>query len=319
MALACTFGHRRVSAFEVFLDSFGQDWERSEEVQGWMTRLREDPLVRVGEAVAGEARHLLRTTVSATSVLAHTALLPITYPLSKFVKPVSLDLTPCPFTATRSPVAVGAGEIQSKRLNFWERSQQRLKNIGYSVALSRSPVLRAGYALVSALASIPLHLMSEPSREMLVIMAIQRHFPDFNVSQFAGWLERSFLPHLLSHWIAGRASSLRDVAEASVIQERQLQVSDYVSSGLIIHSRMLSVYDVEVIDFDFKGHTPMISVSCLVDHTEDIRSRAGNQRIGGPEEIFASEFLVAVTVADVGDEPVWKANELRASSPRTRI
>jgi predicted lipid-binding transport protein (Tim44 family) len=150
-------------------------------------------------------------------------------------------------------------------------------------------------------------------------MAIQRHFPDFNVAEFAGWLERSFLPHLLSSWIAGQASRLRDVAEANVIQERQLQVSEYVSSGLIIHSRILSVYNVEVMDFDFKGHRPTISVSCMVDHTEDVRSRGGNQRIGGPEEIFASEFLVAVTVAEVGNEPVWKANELRAGNPRTRI
>ena len=41
------------------------------------------------------------------------------------------------------------------------------------------------------------------------------------------------------------------MADATVIQEMQLEASESVSSGIGTHSRVLTVYNVEVMDFDF--------------------------------------------------------------------
>jgi hypothetical protein len=52
------------------------------------------------------------------------------------------------------------------------------------------------------------------------------------------------------------------------------------------------------------------SVKCTADHTEDIRTSTGEQEIGGPECIRATEFLAAMTMIVVDESPVWKAIEL---------
>jgi hypothetical protein len=172
---------------------------------------------------------------------------------------------------------------------------------------------------VNAALSIPLRLVSEPSREQLVVSAIQQHFPDFNLLDFTKWMEKSFFPFFLTQAIACRPSGLVEVADAGVIKDRELYIATVVQGGAIVHSKFLSVYDVEVMDYEFKGTFPVVSVKGVADHTEDIRTDNGKQISGGPECIYATEFLLAMTVMVVGDEPVWKAIEFHQGSVCKRI
>jgi hypothetical protein len=79
------------------------------------------------------------------------------------------------------------------------------------------------------------------------------------------------------------------------------------------------VYDTEIMDFEFKGTLPVITVKCVADHTEDIRSHNGEQIIGGPECIRSTEFLTAMGVVVAEQTPTWKAVELHTGSTYKRI
>jgi hypothetical protein len=151
------------------------------------------------------------------------------------------------------------------------------------------------------------------------VTAIRRSFPDFNASDFGRWMAGSFFPDHLSNAIACRPSALGEIADAGVVKEKELQIATIVESGGFVHSRLLSVYDTEIMDFEFKGTLPVITVKCIADHTDDIRGRSGEQIIGGPECIRATEFLAAMAVVVTGQAPTWKAVELHSGSTYKRI
>jgi len=157
------------------------------------------------------------------------------------------------------------------------------------------------------------------SRESFVVLAIRRHFPGFQTRPFVRWLEASFLPVLLSAWVRGYAEDLRAVADAGVVWERQQAIGEQVVSGLRVRSRLLTVSDVEVVEFDFAAQVPLVSLRCFADYIEDVRTEDGAIVTGGPEAIRRTEFFVAVTVDTTGPEPVWKTSQLRVGARMRRI
>lgn len=312
-------GQRYLSMFEALVESFPQDLANDRDVNIWLTALKNDPLVLAGTAVANEANFYFRTLLRVSSSLIGTVTLPITYPLSKILKPVEFKLTPCPFVTKKDVVLAGTGDMVIRRQNIIDRCLDRVTNIGNAMSISKNPLLRGAYRVGSTVISYPLTLLSEPSKESLVMMSIQRYFPDFSVPRFQTWLEESFLPFLLSSYIRGRTSDMKLVAGATVVQERQMAVSELVLSGMTIKSRLFSVSDVEVSDFDFATHLPVISVRCFADHSEHIVNMRGETVVGCAEDVKRTEFLVAVRIDNTGPEPVWKAHELHVGSQMNRI
>ena len=312
-------GLRSLSMFEALVESFPQDLASDKDVNIWLTALKNDPVVLAGTAVASEANFYFRTLLRVSSSLIGTVTLPITYPLSKILKPVEFALTPCPFITKKDVVLAGTGDMVVRRQNIIDRCIDSFTNIGNAMSISRSRLVRSAYRIGSTVISYPLTLLAEPSKESLVMMSIQRYFPDFSVPRFSAWLEESFLPFLISSYVRGRTSDMKLVAGPTVVQERQMAVSELVLAGMTIKSRLFSVSDVEVSDFDFATHLPVISVRCYADHSEHIVNMKGETVVGSAEDVKRTEFLVAVRIDNTGPEPVWKAHELHVGAQMNRI
>jgi hypothetical protein len=305
--------------FEILVDSLPQALAEDKELQEWKNELYTDPLVRLASPVLHETDHIFRTLLRTSSSVMKFALSPICYPLSKVLKPTEFTLTPCPFPTSRDLQISGDGAIAIKSLNFLDRTRLHFKNLASSLASSRSPILRNGYRVAGAIISVPLYLLLEPSKESLVILAIQRYFPTFNVGEFADWLESSFLPFFIDSHLRGATSTLKLVANAAVVQERQLQIADVIISGCSYRSRLFSVSDVDVLEFDFKGHLPVLNVKCCADHSEEIRSQTGEIAQGGPEDIRRTEYMVEIGINTTGNHPEWKVNDVHIGTQTTRI
>lgn len=314
-----TFGMRSVSMFDVLSESLVQDLSSDKDVQTWMNALKADPVVATGTAVAKETSFYLKTILRTSTSLLNTALLPITYPLSKVIPKPKVELKPCPFEARKDVVISGTGAIAFRRQNIVEKMLQSFKNAGNAMSVSKFGAIRGAHKIALALFSAPLTVLSEPSKETLVMMSIQRYFPDFNTAEFTTWLKDSFLPFLLTSYIGGRTNDLKMVAGATVVQERTLAVSEYVLSGMRVMSRFLSVSDVEIVDFDFSNHMPIISVRCHADHTEEVVTKSGVTIMGSGEDVKRSEFVIALKIDNSGSEPLWKAHELHIGTQMNRI
>lgn len=312
-------GCRSISMFDALGDSLMQDLASDKDVATWLNALKSDPLVVAGTAIVNETNFYFRTILRASTSILSTIALPVTYPLSKFVKPVEFELVPCPFHTKKDVVLSGNGDMVIRRQNIIDRCLDGFKNLGNSLSISRNRLLRGAYRVGSTIVSYPLTVLAEPSKESLVMMSIQRYFPDFSVPRFSEWLEESFLPFLISSYIRGRTSDMKLVAGPTVVQERQMAVSELVLSGMTIKSRLFSVSDVEVSDFDFATHLPVISVRCFADHSEHIVNMKGETVVGSAEDVKRTEFLIAVRIDNTGPEPVWKAHELHVGSQMNRI
>jgi hypothetical protein len=131
--------------FEIIADSFPQDWKQDEGVQNWVSLLKSDPWVIAGSALVRGAGTVLQSSLRMTSHALHGALFPLTYPLSKAFAAPPIALTPSPFTpAPLESFASVTGAVSFRWLNFWERSEQRVRNAGNALAVARSPLIRTG-------------------------------------------------------------------------------------------------------------------------------------------------------------------------------
>ncbi|OHT11002.1 hypothetical protein TRFO_19496 [Tritrichomonas foetus] len=314
------FGSRHVSMFDTLGDTLAQNLSEDPEVQTWVTAIKSDPAVRLVSLTARETGFYLTTALKMSNSLFRTATLPVTIPLSKYYPKKDFELTPCPFPAARITKMKGNGELVVRQNNPIENIVEGAKNLSYKAELSKSFLVRSLYKLGSLIFSLPARFqLTEPTKECLVLMAIQRYFPSYDEATFSKWLEESYLPCLASYYIRGMTNSLQKVAETSIVQERQLQIANYVLNGYVIKSRLLSVSNVEILDYDFKAHKPIVTIRFSADHTEYIVSKGGTVIAGGPDDIKKSDFLVLLTINETGSKPVWKANEVHIGQVSDRI
>jgi hypothetical protein len=313
------FGTRHMSMFEIIADSLPQNLAEDKELNEWFDELRRDPFVRLGTPIVAETQHLFRTALRTSTSLLTFALSPILYPLSKYLTLSKPTLAPCPFPTNRDFQISGRGEIAITHLNLLDRARQHFRNLANSIASSRSPILRHGYKIAGAIITVPLHFLLEPSKESLVITAIQRYFPTFNVADFVNWMEFGFLPFFMDSYLRGSKADTTILAMPNIVQERQLQIADLVLKDCTLRSRLLSISDVEVMDFDFKGHMPVLVVKFAADHTEEVRAGNGEILSGGPEEIRRTEIIAEVGVHTAGSVPVWKVAEFHQGVSNSRI
>lgn len=311
-------GVRQISIYEIIMDSLPKNLTEDKEVTDWVNSLKADPMVKIISCTTKELNHYLRTTLSVTSSLVNTALYPITKPVSKIVKDKKITLEQCPFQVANNLNISGNGELCRRKLGFFDNFRLSIKNLMNSSVLSNNVVLRKTFALSEKVLNIPIGILSEPSKENMVMFAIQKYYPDFNIGKFTKWLEDNFLPCFMSDYIKG-SLSLKNEAEVNIVQERQMQIANYVSSRMIVKSKLLSVYDVDVMNFDFKGGNPMVQVKCSADYIEHITDRNHKTVIGAPDNILKIDVLVSLTINNSGNAPVWKANEISIGSQCTRI
>ncbi|KAK8884125.1 Mitochondrial import inner membrane translocase subunit TIM44 [Tritrichomonas musculus] len=314
------FGSRSASMFDTLGETLGQNFSEDSDVQKWVIELKRDPSIQLLNATTKGTGFYITTALKMTNSIFNFATLPITYPLSKVLKEPEFKLAPCPFPAARITKVKGNGDLAIRKNNSFENAILNLKNFSYKAELSKNFLLRYLFKLGYLICSLPSRLqLTEPTKECLVMLAIQRYFPSYNEAKFLKWLESSFLPCLTHYYIRGMSKSLQTVAETAIVQERQMQISEYVISGLLVKSRLLSIYDVEIVDYDFKGHHPIITVRYSADHTEHVVTRKGVTLIGGPQSIKKSMFLALITINETGIEPVWKATEIHIGQVSDRI
>lgn len=325
MALIAThpnvkFGARSASMFEMLGETLGQNMSEDPDVQKWVIGLKRDPSIKLINATVDGAEFYFSTALKMTNSIFNFVSLPITIPLSRVLKEKDFKLIPCPFPPARITKMKGAGELAIRQNSVYENAIQNIKNLSYKAELSQNFLLRFLYKIGNFVFTIPSRLsLTEPTKECLVLMAIQRYFPSYNEAKFLKWLESSFLPCMTNYYIRGMTKSLQTVAETSIVQERQMQVADYVISGFLIKSRLLSIYDIEIVDYDFKGHHPVVTVRYSADHIEHVVNRKGVTVMGGPQCIKKSMFLALITINETGTEPVWKATEIHVGAISDRI
>lgn len=314
------FGARSASMFEALGETLGQNLSEDSDVQKWVLAFKGDPTVRLLNATTEGAQFYFSTALQMTNSIFNFATRPITIPLSKILKEPEIKLTPCPFPPAKITKMKGSGELAIRQNTPFDNAMLNLKNLSYKAELSKNFLLRFLYKVGSLVCSLPSRLsLTSPSKECLVLMAIQQYFPSYNEATFAKWLENSFLPCMTHYYIRGMTRSLQTVAETSIVQERQMQVADYVISGYLIRSRLLSIYDVEIVDYDFKGHHPIITVRYSADHTEHVVTKKGVTVMGGPQCVKKSMFLALITISETGAEPAWKATEIHIGQVSDRI
>lgn len=311
-------GIRQISIYEILLESLPKNLSEDKEVVDWVNSLKSDPLIKVASFTSNEINHYIRTSLAVASSLASTALYPITYPFSKVIPNKKITLKPCPFRPGNSLNISGKGDVGPANLNIYDKFKLFMKNVSNSASVSKNGAVRSAFGMTEKLLSLPFKLLTEPSKESMVISAIQRYYPDFNIGEFSKWLEDNYLPCFLSDYIKG-SLGLKNEAEANIVQERQIQIADYVSSGMIVKSKLLSVYDVDVLNFDFKGGNPLVQVKCSADYVEHITDRNHKTVIGAPDNILKIDVLISLTINKNGNEPTWKANEISIGAQSTRI
>ncbi|KAH0785111.1 hypothetical protein GPJ56_011057 [Histomonas meleagridis] len=322
--IGCSFsspnkiGIRSLSMFDVLSDSLAKDLAENEEVNDWVNSLRQDPFVKAVSSTSREVGHYTKLALSVTSSIANTIFLPITKPLSKILKPKKIKFTKCPFPPANSLNISGKGEIAQVNLNLFDRFKLSMKNISNRAEISDVALIKGAFKVSEALLSIPLKFIGEPSKESLVITSIQRYFPTYNTAAFLKWAEESFLPFFVDNYLRGTLI-LKLAAEPNITQERQVQIAEYVTSGMTVKSKLLSVYNVDSHEFEFKNGNPVIVVRCNADYIENIVDRRGVSIIGGPEFIKRVDLMLGITINNTGEEPVWKVNEVSIGAECRRI
>lgn len=314
------FGVRCVTMFTGLEDSsIAQSLQEDRDVQIWLNAFKRDPVVRLTSGVLNESQFYLRTALTTSSAILSAALYPITKPLSYFVKPNVYSLTPCPFPAAQKLKISGRGDIAIKKLGIIDRTQLFFDNVANSIAVSRNPLIKYTWSGIKTVITFPLRIVSEPSKESLVLTTVRQYFPSFETAKFVKWMEESFLPVFMERYIKGFTLSLKEVAMINLVQERQMSIADIVMNRLTIRSKLLQVYGVEVLEFDFKARNPIIIMKFYADQVEHMINQEGQTVIGGPQNVVMNEYMVSMTIDDEGDHPVWKAQELHSGLSARRI
>ena len=311
---------RHASMFDMLAENLGQNFSEDESVNFWADALLSDPLVQISSHVVKEAGFYGKTALLASNSILRTMTLPLTIPLSKRLKAKKIKLTDCPFPPARVSKIKGKGELVIRENSAYDQIMLGTKNFIYRVQLSKNPLLRGLYKLGNFIVTLPFRTrFNMESKSQLVMMSILLYFPSFDETKFLNWLEESFLPCLANFYLKGMTVSLKQVAEQAIVTERQMQVSEQFLAGYINRSRILSVYDVEILEYDFKQSKPVVTIRFSVDHTDHLVNRKGDTVSGGPDEIKKSTFLTLLTVVESGSKPVWKANEIHILQQSDRI
>ena len=307
--------------WDTLIPDIGHALAEDKNVTSWITALRRDPFVKIGTFAINELNFHTSTIIKAGSSVISTALTPFTYPLSKFVQTSKPKLIPLPFKVASKIRDNSRGELIAYKGNLFDKAQNALSDISSSLVSSKIPGVSKIYRAAASLISYPIHKLSEPSQEELVLMAIRMSFPDFQIGPFSNWLEKSFLPTLLSRYIRANAMLLSELCETQVITERSMTIMDYTSAGLLIMSRFLSLHDTEIIEYGFAGRSPSLTLRCSCDHTHDIRTSQNHIIvIGGPSEIVKTEYIIVIKLTkDRKDQPCWKVSEFHEGKTTPRI
>lgn len=314
------FGVRKLSMFEVLQTNLPQDFENDVGVQKWMSEIKSDPLIKLSSSIAKHSNNVIRKTLSGVDRAANISLLPITYPMSKVLPKTKIELSECPFRAQKPISISGRGDLIIRKNNFFENLQLKFKNLSYSIETSKFFIIRNGFKFARFVLLLPFRFrFANFSKEYYVLTTIDRYFPTFNGPDFCTWMEDSFFPVLLSYYISGKTNQMKDIADYGIIQERQVRIASEIINGHFIKSRLLSVSNVSIIDFDFKNNLPALSVKCSVDFIEHITDKSGKNIIGSPDNIKHSDVLVQMIINTEGSLPKWKAYEIRFSSVNDRI
>lgn len=305
---------------EVFAQNFTAAMADDAEIQKYTTYFKQDLSVKLVSGAMRGAGYYAETGLKMTNTFFNLFTYPITYPLSKFSHPPEYKLTPCPFPPAKMPPLHGKGYLALRKNTIYEQMQLNLKNLIYKAELSKNICLKFLFSAADKITSLKDRLSSFLlSKSQLVYLTIQNYFPTFDEGQFVEWLESSFLPCLTHYYLRGLITPLKTVASTSVVQERQMQISSYVISGLFVRSRLLSLYDVEIVDFDFKGHLPIVNVRYSIDYIDHVINRKGKTVIGGPECVKKTDVLVLFTINDSGPEPFWTAHEVHLDQSYDKI
>jgi len=313
------FGSRCESMFTFLGDSLFRDLQEDNDVKLWMKSIESSLIVKTTSAVLSEADFYGKTALNVGAYFVQKSLLPITFPLSKVIKNTEKKLKPCPFPPAKGLFHGGKGDLAFKKLSIFEKASLGMTNLKNKLTYSKSKVLRNSLEAMYTLGSLPFKFLSEPSKEQLVQMAIQMYFPTYNTAEFRTWVSESFLPVLLERYLKGNITKLAEVASPQIVKQRQMAIADYVISKVIIRSRLLSVADVEIVDFEFIQRSPVVLVKCSADFTHEMRNQKNEVIEGGEQQIQHCEYVVAISINADGPVPVWKANEIHAGSSNTRI
>ena len=311
-------GVRDQSMWSNFFNSIGNDLKDDESIKTWTEGLLRDPLVKLTLGITNEVTFLGKTTLFAGTALAKKLATPITYPLSKIIKKQKFVLTECPFQPSKT-IESEASDIVLRKLNFIESSLLSFKNLHNSLTISTNPIIRTTYNTLQTLASIPVKYFTEPSKDQLVLMAIQAYYPDFNIADFTKWAEKSFLPVFIQRYLRGNITQLQDIATQKIIKERKLAILDLIEQRLLIRSKLLDITDIDVLGYDFGEKRPSVLFRCSCDHTYEIRTLRNQIYAGGPQTIHHTDFMVALSVDASGDKPRWIATEVSVGGSKSRI
>lgn len=315
-----SFGVRKLSMFEVLQTNLPQDFGNDAGVQKWIGEIKNDPLIKLSSSIANHSNRVIRKTLSGIDRVANFSLLPITYPVSKILPKTKFELSECPFRAEKPVSILGRGDLIIRQNNFFENLQLKFKNVANSLETSKIFIVRTGFKLTRFILLLPLRFrFANFSKEYYVLTTIDRYFPAFNGPDFCTWMEDSFLPVLLSYYISGKTTQMKEIADYGIAQERQVRIASEIISGHFIKSRLLSVSNVSIIDFEFKNNLPALSVKCSIDYIENIVDKDGKNVVGSPDNIKRSDVLVQMIINTEGSLPKWKAYEIRFASVSDRI
>lgn len=316
----CSFGVRKLSMFEALQTNLPQDFGNDPGVQKWIGEIKNDPLIKLSSSIAKHSHRVIRKTLYGIDRVANVSLLPITYPVSKILPKTKFELTECPFRAEKPISILGRGDLVVRQNNFLENFQLKCKNVANSLETSRFFILRNGFKFARFVLLLPFRFrFANFSKEYYVLTTIDRYFPTFNGPDFCTWMEDSFLPVLLSYYISGKTNKMKEIADYGIAQERQVRIASEIISGHFIKSRLLSVSNVSIIDFEFKNNIPALSIKCSIDYIEHITDKNGKDVVGSPDNIKRSDVLVQMIINTEESIPKWKAYEIRFASVNNRI
>lgn len=314
------FGVRKLSMFEALHSNLPQDFANDAGVQKWMIEIKNDPFIKLTSTIFKHSNRAIRKTLYGVDRIANYSLLPFTYPISKVLPKPKLELEKCPFRPEKSISISGHGDLIIRHNNFFEQLQLQCKNIGASLETSKLFPVRIGYKFARFVLLLPFHFnLKNFSKEHYVLTNIDRYFPTFNGPDFCTWMEDSFLPVLLTYYISGKTAQMKEIADYGIVQERQVQVASEIANGNFIKSRLLSVSNVSIIDYEFKNNLPALSIKCSIDYIEYIVDKNGKAVVGFPDNIKRSDVLVQMIINTEESLPKWKAYEIRYSSVSSRI
>lgn len=312
-------GTRNLSIFAILGSNLSQDLANDQGVQYYLTSLKRDPIVKFSSRLITNTNIIFLKSLSGLDRAVNFSLLPITYPLSRIMKKKEVKLKECPFKPQNPITITGKGYLVLRKNNYFDQFRLSLRNFGYRLELSPNPFLRNGYQCLKFVLLTPLtiHLLTY-SKERSVLTAIDKYFPTFNGPDFCEWMKKSFLPVLLSAYISGHTSKMKCISDYGILQERQVQVSQEISRNHFIKSRLLSISNVGICDYDFKNGMPILSVKCDADLIQHIVNENGDDVDGNKENIKRAKMVVQMII-NTDELPEWKAYEIRYASIDDRI